>query len=215
MGHTRKARVTMVPIGYHKFPSGKEYLYIQRPSGERVFIRNILFIHPVGDDKTIAVVHEWGKNPKKEYEPPKGQMEWKEAKGAIRNKGVPATKLATMMKAAVIREIGEEAKFLKSELKDVHQIALEYEQSFEGAPLKTDRFSYQFWKATVTEASMKKAQARVQELVDNPEHTKTLKPDLREKDGLIWWNPSSPEKWSMIRGGFSKTMTHQYYDRYL
>ena len=45
MRQTRRARVTMVPIGYHTFPSGKEYLYIQRPSGERVFIRNILFIH--------------------------------------------------------------------------------------------------------------------------------------------------------------------------
>ena len=215
MRQTRRAGRTMVPIGYHKFPSGKEYLYIQQPSGERVFIRNILFIHPPGDEKTIAVVHEWGKNPKKEYEPPKGQMEWKEAKGAIPNKAVPATKLTTMMTAAVIREIGEEAKFLKSELKDVRPIPLEYEQSFEGAPLKTDRFRYYFWSATVTEASMKRAQERIQALVDDPEGTKLLKPDLREKDGLMWWKPTNPQSWSAIRGGFSKKMTHQYYDRYM
>jgi hypothetical protein len=213
MGQTRKARVKHT-IGYHTFSSGKEYLYIHQPSGERVFIRNILFIHPANDPKTIAMVHEWGKNPKKEYEPPKGQMEWKEAKmyGAVPNKSVTEKQLITMMKAAVIREIGEEAKFTKQELKQVTLLPLVYEQSFKGAPLSTDRFRYQFWSATVSEASMKKAQARVQELVDNPEHTKTLKPDLREKDGLIWWNPSSPEKWSMIRGGFSNNMTHQYYD---
>jgi hypothetical protein len=213
MGQTRKARVKHT-IGYHKFPSGKEYLYIHQPSGERVFIRNILFIHPANDPKTIALVHEWGKHPKKEYEPPKGQMEWKEAKmyDAVPNKSVTEKQLLTMMKAAVIREIGEEAKFTKQELKQVTPLPLVYEQSFKGAPLRTDRFRYQFWSATVSEASMKKAQARVQELLDNPEHTKTLRPDLKEKDGLIWWKPSSPEKWSMIRGGFSNNMTHQYYN---
>jgi len=210
MAPTRKHRVKHT-INYHKFPSGKEYLYIQQPSDERVFIRNILFIHPADDEKTIAVVHEWGKNPKKEYEPPKGQMEWKEAKmyGAVPNQSVTEKQLMTMMKAAVIREIGEEAKFLKSELKNVHPLPMVYEQGFTGAPLKTDRFRYQFWSATVSEAAMKKAQERVQKLVDDPEGTKLLKPDLKEKDGLIWWNPS--KEWSMIRGGFSKKMTQQYY----
>jgi len=211
MAPTRKHRIKHT-INYHKFPSGKEYLYIQQPSDERVFIRNILFIHPAHDEKTIAVVHEWGKNPKKEYEPPKGQMEWKEAKmyGAVPNQSVTEKQLMTIMKAAVRREIGEEAKFLKSELKNVYPLPMVYEQGFTGAPLKTDRFRYQFWSATVSEAAMKKAQERVQKLVDDPEGTKLLKPDLKEKDGLIWWSPSETN-WAMIRGGFSKKMTQQYY----
>ena len=214
MGQTRKAKTIRHTIGYETFKRGKEYLYIHQPSGERVFIRNILFIHPADDEKTIALVHEWGKNPKKEYEPPKGQMEWKEAKmyGATPNKQVSEKQLMIMMKAAVIREIGEEAKFLKSELKSVHPLPLVYEQSFMGAPLKTDRFRYQFWSATVTEASMKKAQERIQKLLDDPEGTKLLKPDLREKDGLIWWKPS--DGWDKIRSGFSNNMTHQYYNQY-
>jgi hypothetical protein len=212
MGKTRKA--VKHTINFHKFPSGKEYLYIHQPSDERVFIRNILFIHPAGDEKTIALVHEWGKNPKKEYEPPKGQMEWKEAKlyGAVPNQQVSETKLMMMMKAAVIREIGEEAKFLKTELRNVHPLPLVYEQTFKGAPFKTDRFRYQFWTATVSQASMKKAQERIQKLVDDPEGTKLLKPDLKEKDGLIWWKPS--DGWDKIRGGFSNNMTHQYYEQY-
>jgi len=212
MGKTRKA--VKHTINFHKFPSGKEYLYIHQPSDERVFIRNILFIHPAGDEKTIALVHEWGKNPKKEYEPPKGQMEWKEAKlyGAVPNQQVSETKLMMMMKAAVIREIGEEAKFLKSELRNVQPLPLVYEQGFKGAPLKTDRFRYQFWTATVSQASMKKAQERIQQLVEDPEGTKLLKPDLREKDGLMWWNPS--DGWGKIRSGFSKNMTRQYYEHY-
>ena len=213
MGQTRKFRVKHT-IDFHKFPSGKEYLYIEQPSGERVFIRNILFIHLQGDPTTIAVVHEWGKNPKKEYEPPKGQMEWKEAKmyGATPHQSVTEKQLMTMMKAAVIREIGEEAKFTKTELKLVHPLPLVYEQSFKGAPLKTDRFRYQFWSAMVTETSMKKAQERIQQLVDDPEGTKLLKPDLKEKDGLIWWKPS--DGWNMIRGGFSSNMTEQYYSTF-
>lgn len=212
MTQTRKTRIKHT-IGYHKFPSGKEYLYIQQPSDERVFIRNILFIHPQGDDQTIALVHEWGKHPSKEYEPPKGQMEWKEAKmyGAEPNTSVSNTKLMTMMKAAVIREIGEEAKFLNHELNHVHLLPMVYEQRFEGAPLKTDRFRYQFWSATVSETSMKKAQERIQHLVEHPDYTNMLAPDLKEKDGLIWWKPTSSEKWRMIRGGFSKKMTQQYY----
>ena len=214
MGQTRKAKTVKHTINYHKFPSGKEYLYIHQPSGERVFIRNILFIHPADDEGTIALVHEWGKNPKKEYEPPKGQMEWKEAKmyGAIPNQQVTELNLMKMMKAAVIREIGEEAKFLKSELKHVRTLPLVYEQTFKGAPLKTDRFRYQFWTATVSDASMKRAQERIQKLLDDPEGTKLLKPDLREKDGLIWWKPS--DGWDKIRSGFSNNMTHQYYDQY-
>jgi len=211
MRKTRKA--VKHTIHFHKFPSGKEYLYIHQPSGERVFIRNILFIHST-NEKTIALVHEWGKNPKKEYEPPKGQMEWKEAKlyGAVPNQKVTETKLMRMMKAAVIREIGEEAKFLKTELENVHPLPLVYEQSFKGAPLKTDRFRYQFWAATVSQASMKKAQERIQHLVDHPDYTNMLAPDLKEKDGLIWWNPS--DGWDKIRSGFSKNMTQQYYKYY-
>lgn len=210
---TRKA--VKHTINFHKFPSGKEYLYIHQASDERVFIRNILFIHPVGDEKTIALVHEWGKNPKKEYEPPKGQMEWKEAKlyGAVPNQKVTETNLMRMMKAAVIREIGEEAKFLKTELRNVQPLPMVYEQTFKGAPLKTDRFRYQFWAATVSQASMKKAQERIQQLVEDPEGTKLLKPDLKEKDGLLWWNPS--DGWEKIRSGFSNNMTHQYYDQYV
>jgi hypothetical protein len=62
---------------------------------------------------------------------------------------------------------------------------------------------------------MKRAQERVQALVDDPEGTKLLKPDLKEKDGLMWWKPTNVQSWSAIRGGFSKKMTHQYYDRYM
>ena len=210
---TRKLRIKHT-INFHKFPSGKEYLYIDQPSGERVFIRNILFIHAPDDPKKIALVHEWGKNPKKEYEPPKGQMEWKEAQmyGASPNQSVTETQLMKMMKAAVIREIGEEAKFTPRELKGVHPLPLVYEQSFKGAPLKKDRFRYQFWSASVSETAMKAAQQRIQALVDDPEGTARLKADLREKDGLVWWNPTDVESWSIIRNGFSKNMTHQYYD---
>jgi hypothetical protein len=209
---TRKLRVRHT-INFHKFPSGKKYLYIHQPSGERVFIRNILFIHAPGDPKRIALVHEWGRNPKKEYEPPKGQMEWKEAKmyGARPNQSVSEAQLMKMMKAAVIREIGEEAKFTPRELKEVHSLPLVYEQSFKGGHLKKDRFRYQFWSASVSEADMKVAQERIQKLVDDPEGTARLKADLREKDGLIWWTPTDVESWNII-AGFSKNMTQHYYD---
>jgi hypothetical protein len=62
---------------------------------------------------------------------------------------------------------------------------------------------------------MKRAQKRIQAIVDDPEGTKLLKPDLKEKDGLMWWKPTNAESWSMIRSGFSKTMTHQYCDYYM
>ena len=200
-------------IGFHEFPSGKKYLYIQSTEGgPRIFLRNILFIRHPDNHKKIAVVHEYGVKALASYEPPKGQMEWKEVEGLKKGSTIEPKVLVKFMKEAVLREIGEEAKFLPSELKRLQPLPFSYEESFEGAPLKSDKFRYQFWTATATDSAMIKAQKRIKHMIMKPEHIDLLPADVREKDHVCWFELKSKDDYKYIRRSFSLKMTKMYYE---
>lgn len=200
-------------IGFHEFSSGKKYLYVREKSdGPRIFLRNILFIHHPDSYKKIAVVHEYGEKGMATYEPPKGQMEWKEVSGYSKDSLIEPKQLVKFMKEAVLREIGEEAKFLPSELKKMKLLPFFYEEKFEGAPLKSDKFRYMFWSACATDASMIKAQKRIKQMIMNPHHIELLPSDVREKDHVCWFELKSKEDYKYIRRFFSLKMTKLYYE---
>jgi hypothetical protein len=200
-------------IGYEEFKSGKKYLYMKEEiDGPRTFLRNILFIHHPESYRKIAVVHEFGSKAMASYEPPKGQMEWKEVEGMTKDSKIESKQLVKFMKEAVLREIGEEAKFLPSELKKLKPLPFVYEETFEGAPYKSDKFRYQFWSACTTDASMIKAQNRIKHMIDSPHHISLLPADVREKDHVCWFELKSKEDYKYIRRSFSLKMTKLYYD---
>ena len=200
-------------IGYHEFKSGKKYLYVKEClDGSRTFLRNILFIHHPYSYKKIAVVHEFGEKATASYEPPKGQMEWKEVEGYSNESKIEPKQLVKFMKEAVLREIGEEAKFLPSELKKLKLIPFSYEEKFEGAPLKSDKFRYMFWSACATDASMLKAQRRIKHMIEEPDHIQLLPSDVREKDHVCWFELKSKDDYKYIRRSFSLKMTKLYYE---
>ena len=200
-------------IGYHEFSSGKKYLYVKDSlDGERTFLRNILFIYHPDNCKKIAVVHEYDVKAMASYEPPKGQMEWKEVSGMTKDSKIEPKQLVKFMKEAVLREIGEEAKFLPSELKKLRPLPFSYEEKFEGAPLKSDKFRYQFWTACASDASMIKAQKRIKHMIEKPHHIELLPSDVREKDHVCWFELKSKDDYKYIRRSFSLKMTKIYYD---
>jgi hypothetical protein len=188
-------------IGFRTFPGGKQYTYIQTHSGP-VFLRNIIFLVNTRNKDQIAIVREWNG---RTWEPPKGQMEWKEFKGA---RVQTPDALLSFMRDGVLREMTEEASVLPSEIKQLRLLPLRYTEAWPEAG-KGAQFQYQFWTAKLSPETMHKAQARIATLVKNPDLVAMLPPDMSEKDAIKWWKPS--DGWEHMRGAFSKKMTTLFY----
>jgi hypothetical protein len=180
---------------------GKEYAFV-RDGGHRIYLRNILFVRNAINMNQIAIVKEWGAKDTHSWEPPKGQMEWKEfaQHGFRKGQHLNTEQMVSMMKEGVLRELQEEAKLMPNEIKHLVILPLSYTERFPGS---RDCFRYQFWEATCS--SLKPAQKRIHDLVTHPDWVSMIQPDAKEKDALEWWSPS-PMSWSKIRGDFSKKM---------
>lgn len=204
----------LMKVGYQTFPSGKQYLYVEEPdTSTRIFLRNILFLKHASNPSEIVVVREWGaKTNQCSWEPPKGQMEWKEMadSGVKPNQMISDKELIKHMRTGVLREISEEAKIKSSEIKQLRILPLSYTEAFPKAG-PTAKFRYQFWEGVVHD--LRPAQARMRQLTSNPDLAAILPADVCEKDAVEWWSPStSPSsQWKRIRGKFSMKMTQMYF----
>lgn len=198
-------------LNFHTFPSGKQYVYI-KSNGHPVFLRNILFIHNNANKKQIAIVREWGVDHHRGvYEPPKGQMEWKEFKEAHIRPGtkLTASELVKHMRAGVLRETMEEAKIMPNELKGLRMLPQRYVQDWPESKVPGAKFMYQYWYAEASPLTMLVAQDRIKTLVRNVDWKGILPPDVTEKNHIRWWSPD--DGWSPIRGEFSEKMTRDYF----
>jgi hypothetical protein len=201
-----------VKIGYHTFPSGKQYAYMIDPdTNAKIFLRNILILTRNSDAYTIAVVREWGAKARAAWEPPKGQMEWKEFRGSGARTLTPA-QLTAHQRAGVLRELTEEAKILPTEISHLRKLPLIYRQPWEESGVRNAHFMYQFWTARATDETMLEAQKRMNFLTSDPDLKYLLSSDVTEKDAIAWWLPRSDDDWKDIRGAFSKKMTALYFD---
>ena len=201
-------------IDFKQFPSGKQYACI-RDGKSCVFLRNIAFLVHPKDASRIVTVREWGAGTDLHtWEPPKGQMEWKEfaAAGFRPKQAITAEQLLGVAREGLLREMEEEAKILPREIQGLRPLPLSYNQPFEGTAGAD--FRYQFWMGVVTPAAMAAAKKRMARLVGNPDVMTEVAADKREKDAVDWWKPTSAAAWSRIRGGFSLTMTQMYYNLY-
>lgn len=198
-------------VGGYTFPSGKTYAYIRSPDGSITFLRNILFIKNTADPRKIAVVHEWGSKAAASWEPPKGQMEWKEFSGAGIKKGtrVSAAQLTRFQREGVLRELTEEAKILPSEISGLTKLPFAYTQAWPESGLPRAHFMYQYWEAQTTNKILLEAQSRLDLLRANPDWRAMLPADNSEKDAIKWWSPA--DGWNIIYGSFSKKMTQLYF----
>jgi hypothetical protein len=198
-------------IGGHTFASGKTYAYVRAADGSITFLRNILFIVNAANPKQIALVHEWGAKAKASWEPPKGQMEWKEFASAGLKKGskLTAAQLVKHQRAGMMRELTEEAKILPSEISDLRRLDFAYKQEWPESGLKNAHFMYQYWTAKTSPKILLEAQSRLDTLKANPDWKAMLPADNSEKDAIIWWSPD--DGWDIIYGSFSKKMTQLYF----
>lgn len=196
-------------VSYHSFPSGKLYTYVLDNS-KPVFLRNIVLLRHEQDPEKIVIVHEWGQKDNR-WEPPKGQMEWKEYSDLhIQPNTVLSVKqIQTQMRKGIMREMTEESYILFKEVKNFHMLPLSYVQDWPESGIKGAKFMYQYWTATITDEVMKKAKKRLHAIVSTPDLKMILPSDVCEKDAIEWWSPA--KGWNKIRSGFSQKMTRLYY----
>jgi hypothetical protein len=195
-----------------QFKSGKEYACVVNQDGTKTFLRNIAFLHAPRAPQRIVVVHEWDHPMDKEWEPPKGQMEWKEFKAAGYRRGqrVDAQAMLNAMRAGVLREVAEEAKIPATAIRNLHVLPFAYTAPFPEAGAKA-KFRYQFWSGEVTAAGVAEAQKRMERIVGSPAVQARLPADKKEKDAVGFWEPKADNQ-GQIRGAFSGEMTRMYYE---
>lgn len=164
------------------FAPHKRYFYVEHPTeGWRVYLRAACFIHEEGqpfDPMRFVVVKRYGSNPEnKAWEPPKGQMEGKDA-----SQDVP---LIELMGENVRREVLEEAKI--EHIQHLRYTGLVVQSREPDYPVNT-YFQYHLFQAVVSPAELQHAQDTFQWLHEHPDAWKRMKADKREKDGLGWFD---------------------------
>lgn len=176
------------------FAPHKRYFYVEHPQeGWRVYLRAACFLHEEGqpfDPTRFLVVKRKDATPSsKAWEPPKGQMEGKDAKPEDAN-------LIELMAENVRRETLEEGKI--SELHKLRYTGLVVQSREPDYPPNT-YFQYHIFQAFTTPEAIQKAQEEFKWLVEHPKYFERLRSDKREKDAIAWFDPKHTRlmgKWS-------------------
>ena len=176
------------------FAPHKRYFYVEHPvEGWRVYLRAACFIHEKGQPfhpERFLVVKRYGADPSsKAWEPPKGQMEGKDAKP-------DEAPLIQLMAENVRREVAEESK-----IQHIHHLRYTglVVQSREPDYPKNHYFQYHLFQAVVEPKDLQEAQGRFRWLNEHPAAFARMRADKREKDALDWFDPKKTKmmgKWS-------------------
>jgi 8-oxo-dGTP pyrophosphatase MutT (NUDIX family) len=176
------------------FAPHKRYFYVEHPQeGWRVYLRAACFLHEEGqpfDPKRFLVVKRKDATAtSKAWEPPKGQMEGKDAKPEDAN-------LIELMAENVRRETMEEAKI--TEIHKLRYTGLVVQSREPDYPANT-YFQYHIFQAFTSQHAIQKAHDTFTWLKEHPAYFERLRADKREKDELAWFDPKHTKlmgKWS-------------------
>lgn len=176
------------------FAPTKRYFYVEHPTeGWRVYLRAACFLHEAGkpfEASRFLVVKRTDANPTtKAWEPPKGQMEGKDATPA-------SAPLIELMAENVRREVLEEAKI--QSFRNFRYTGLVV-QSREPDYPENHFFQYHLFQALVTPEQIQEASDKFEWYKEHPAAFAKLKKDKREKDALAWYSPSKTRlmgRWS-------------------
>jgi hypothetical protein len=183
------------------FAPHKRYFYVEHPiQGWRVYLRAACFLHEEGhpfDPQRFVVVKRYEADPStKAWEPPKGQMEGKDAKP-------DDAPLIQLMAENVRREVAEESK-----IQHIHHLRYTglVVQSREPDYPKNHYFQYHLFQAVVTPKDLQEAKDRFQWLNEHPAAFARMRADKREKDALAWFDP----KQTKLMGRWSPSIVSLY-----
>ena len=183
------------------FAPHKRYFYVEHPQeGWRVYLRSCAFLHEAGvafDKERFLVVKRTGGEPgKKSWEPPKGQMEGKDA-------GRSRLPLLKLLEENVRREVEEEAKLQKLlALRHTGMVLQGQEPDYP----PNHYFQYHIFQAFVPTEELASAVSQFEWIQQHPDAFARFRSDKREKDGISWFDP----KRTKLMGKWSPTIVAQY-----
>jgi 8-oxo-dGTP pyrophosphatase MutT (NUDIX family) len=192
--------------GTTSFDPEKSYFFVETPdytpsagkSGWRVYLRACCFIHeqPEGQNQCVdlrrfIVVKKTGMPANaKAWDPPKGQMEGKDAMKH------PRTPLLKLIETNIRREVEEESRIRS--LKGLEYTGLVLEGVESNYP-KNTFFQYHIFRAQVATKEWMAASSELDWCRAHPAAHARMKRDYREKDALSWYSPSDTKligKWA-------------------
>jgi 8-oxo-dGTP pyrophosphatase MutT (NUDIX family) len=189
------------------FAPHKRYFYVEHPTeGWRVYLRSVCFLHELGDDPFLAerflvVKRTGGDAAKATWEPPKGQMEGRDAPRGIKRS------ILQLLKENVRREVEEEAKVERiRELKHTGLVLQSVEPDF---PPNT-YFQYHVFQGQAHPKEILKARQEFEWYVEHPKEFGALRADQREKDAIDWYGADRTK----IMGRWSPTLVRLYLERF-
>jgi 8-oxo-dGTP pyrophosphatase MutT (NUDIX family) len=179
----------------------KRYFYVEHPTeGWRVYLRSAAFLYEanVPFDKThfLVVKRTGGDTDKKTWEPPKGQMEGKDAGKKL----VPIKKL---LEENIRREVSEEAKIFK--LLHLQHTGMVL-QGVEGDYPPNTYFQYHVFQAFVPKRELLEAFGQFDWIQGHPLAFARFRSDKREKDALGWYDGENTK----MMGKWSPTLVDMY-----
>lgn len=196
--------------GTTSFDPEKSYFFVETPdytpsegkSGWRVYLRACCFIHEqpqeLGsqegqcvDFRRFIVVKKTGLPANgKAWDPPKGQMEGKDAMKH------PRTALLKLIEGNIKREVEEESRIRS--LKGLEYTGLVLQGTESNYP-KNTFFQYHIFRAQVATKEWMRASSELDWCRAHPAAHARMKRDYREKDALSWYSPSDTKligKWA-------------------
>ena len=181
----------------------KKYFYVEHPTeGWRVYLRAACFIHelyrPFRADRFIIVKRTDADPEKASWEPPKGQMEGKDAKG---NRPI-----LQLLKENIRREVEEEGKI--SHVRELSHTSLVLQSVEPDFPPNT-YFQYHIFSGYAHPKQIENAFTDFAWIAEHPEEFKKFKSDQREKDAIDWYTPQKK-----MMGRWSPTLVKMYLDMF-
>jgi hypothetical protein len=193
------------------FAPHKRYFYVEHPEeGWRVYLRSVGFLHPLCeafDPRRFLVVKRAGADPAKaSWEPPKGQMEAKDAGTA----GAKRRTVLQLLRDNIQREVDEEAKV--GRIKGLRHTGLVVQSVEPDFPPNT-YFQYHVFQGLVHPVELSRAFAEFEWFAANPVEFDRQVADKREKDALGWYDEVAEGSKKKMMGRWSPTIVKLYLER--
>jgi hypothetical protein len=165
------------------FDPEKRYAYVEHPTeGWRVFLRSCVFLHPLQrpfHQQHFLVVKRTGSHMNSAtWEPPKGQMEGKDARGE--------ENVLRLLMENVQRETEEESHI--TEIQRLKHTGLVFQGQEKNYPANT-YFQYHIFQGFITEDQIQQSFDTFHWIKEHPKAFKRWRRDRREKDAAAWFNP--------------------------
>ncbi len=163
----------------------KKYFYVEHPKeGWRVYLRSAAFLHPIvspqfNKQNFLVVKRTGSRKTSAAWEPPKGQMEWKDTPNGRGN-------ILNLLKENVMRETEEESHITKIE--DLKHTGLVF-QSQETTYPANHFFQYHIFEGFITPEQVVKSFETFAWIKEHPKAFAKWKRDRKEKDAVAWFDP--------------------------